>query len=109
MRLVNHRLAGLGAVVLSGATLAACSGADSPGTTAGSPGERLFVETGCGSCHTFERAGTTGRAGPDLDGTRLTAAAAAAVIRNGAAGMPGYADGLSEAEIREVASFLTSP
>lgn len=30
-------------------------------------GKAVFDEQGCGSCHTFEPAGTTGKVGPDLD------------------------------------------
>jgi mono/diheme cytochrome c family protein len=81
---------------------------ETPRDPSASPGERLFVETGCGSCHTFTPAGTDGRAGTNLDDARLTTPAAAAVIRDGAAGMPGYADGLSEAEILQVAEFVTT-
>jgi len=30
-------------------------------------GKQVFVSTGCGGCHTFKAAGTTGKIGPDLD------------------------------------------
>lgn len=30
-------------------------------------GEQVFASNGCGSCHTFEPAGSTGTTGPDLD------------------------------------------
>ena len=30
-------------------------------------GKAVFADTGCGSCHTFEAAGTSGTTGPDLD------------------------------------------
>jgi mono/diheme cytochrome c family protein len=30
-------------------------------------GKSVFVDTGCGSCHTFEAAGTSGTTGPNLD------------------------------------------
>jgi mono/diheme cytochrome c family protein len=30
-------------------------------------GEQVFAESGCGSCHTFEPAGSSGMVGPDLD------------------------------------------
>jgi mono/diheme cytochrome c family protein len=30
-------------------------------------GKKVFVSTGCGGCHTFTAAGTTGTVGPDLD------------------------------------------
>jgi len=30
-------------------------------------GKQVFVSTGCGGCHAFKAAGTTGAVGPDLD------------------------------------------
>jgi mono/diheme cytochrome c family protein len=30
-------------------------------------GKALFIKTGCGACHTFTPAGTTGKIGPNLD------------------------------------------
>lgn len=40
-----------------------------PQMTAGNPvakGKDVFTNTGCGTCHTFEAAGTTGTTGPNL-------------------------------------------
>jgi mono/diheme cytochrome c family protein len=39
---------------------------DQPLSAAEERGQALFV-AGCGSCHTFEAAGTSGQIGPDLD------------------------------------------
>jgi mono/diheme cytochrome c family protein len=39
------------------------------GRRGGPPGRRIFVETGCGSCHRLAEAGTSGTTGPDLDET----------------------------------------
>jgi mono/diheme cytochrome c family protein len=39
------------------------------GRRGGPPGRRIFVETGCGSCHRLAEAGTNGTTGPDLDET----------------------------------------
>ncbi len=108
MRAHDRRPLALSAVALIALALGACAGDEGPSDPNASPGERLFVETGCGSCHTFTPAGTDGRAGPGLDDVRITTAAAAAVIRDGAAGMPSYRDGLSAAEIRQVAEFVTT-
>jgi mono/diheme cytochrome c family protein len=40
-----------------------------PKAEAGNPahGKVLFVSEGCGGCHTFKAAATTGKTGPDLD------------------------------------------
>jgi len=73
--------------------LAACSGPSMKGVTTPTPetivgkpptpnagdaaaGKRLFVKNGCGACHVFTPAGTTGKLGPNLD--NLAAAAKAA-------------------------------
>ncbi|HEY0417555.1 MAG TPA: cytochrome c oxidase subunit II [Gaiellaceae bacterium] len=37
------------------------------GASGGPPGLAVFQQNGCGSCHTFKPAGTTGKVGPDLD------------------------------------------
>jgi cytochrome c551/c552 len=40
-----------------------------PTPTTGDPvrGKALFISTGCGACHVFTPAGTTGKLGPNLD------------------------------------------
>lgn len=35
--------------------------------TGSAAGKALFVSNGCGGCHTFKAAGSTGKVGPDLD------------------------------------------
>jgi cytochrome c oxidase subunit II len=37
------------------------------GKTTGPPGLAVFQQNGCGGCHTFKLAGSTGNVGPDLD------------------------------------------
>jgi cytochrome c551/c552 len=37
------------------------------GSTTGPPGLAVFQQNGCGSCHTLQAAGATGKIGPDLD------------------------------------------
>ncbi|HZO50651.1 MAG TPA: c-type cytochrome, partial [Gaiellaceae bacterium] len=39
----------------------------SGGGGGGSSGSATFASAGCGSCHTFEPAGSSGKVGPDLD------------------------------------------
>ena len=43
--------------------------ADVGGRRGGPPGRRIFVQSGCGSCHRLADAGTNGTTGPDLDET----------------------------------------
>ena len=107
MRGVHRRfLAGCAAALAAGA-LGACGGTTpSPGGARGE-GARVFAASGCGSCHAFGPAGTAGTAGPSLDDSQLTAAAAASVIRRGAAGMPAYREGLTDAEVVALARYVT--
>jgi len=37
------------------------------GTEAAEPGAQVFISSGCGTCHTFAAAGSTGTTGPNLD------------------------------------------
>jgi len=37
------------------------------GQNAGSPGLAVYQQQGCGGCHTYKPAGSTGKVGPDLD------------------------------------------
>jgi len=46
------------------------------GQTGASPGETAFQTFGCGGCHTFKPAGSTGTVGPDLDNLKADAAEA---------------------------------
>ena len=41
--------------------------------TAGPPGLAVFQQNGCGSCHTLQPAGATGKIGPDLDNLKQQA------------------------------------
>ena len=42
-------------------------GAEASGELSTEPGAQVFISNGCGSCHTFAAAGTTGTTGPDLN------------------------------------------
>ena len=69
-----------GLIVLFATLLVGCGGEETvsptgpvegtlPKAEAGNPaqGKALFVSEGCGGCHTFMAAGTSGKTGPDLD------------------------------------------
>ena len=88
---------------------------------AGDPqaGKTVFSAQGCGSCHAFDAAGTSGAVGPDLDET-LQGKDAEYVRRaivepnaDVAQGYPpnvmpqDYGDKLSEKELADLAAFLT--
>jgi mono/diheme cytochrome c family protein len=94
--------------------LAACGGGDDGGgTTAGgggggtSEGATVFAEAGCGTCHTYEPAGSGGSVGPNLDDSNVTFEQAVEQVTNGGGGMPSFKDQLSTEEIEAVARFVT--
>lgn len=70
-------------------------------------GEEVFASAGCGSCHTFSAAGSSGTIGPDLDDADPTFDAAVEQVTNGGGAMPAFEDELSEQEIRDVAAFVS--
>jgi mono/diheme cytochrome c family protein len=69
-------------------------------------GKEVFASAGCGSCHTFADAGTSGTVGPNLDESSADFAAAEEQIRGGGGGMPAFAGQLSDEEIANVAAYV---
>jgi mono/diheme cytochrome c family protein len=88
---------------------------------AGDPqaGKPLFAAQGCGSCHAFDAAGTSGSVGPDLDESLQGKDAAyvrRAIVEPNTDVAQGYApnimpqdygDKLSEKQVDDLAAFLT--
>ena len=70
-------------------------------------GKDVYASAGCGSCHTFADAGSTGTIGPDLDESSVDFEAAAEQIRTGGGGMPAFEGQLSDQEIADVAAYVT--
>jgi mono/diheme cytochrome c family protein len=77
--------------------------------TEGDPakGKTVFASAGCGGCHTFSAAGSTGTVGPNLDEASVDFDAAVQQVKNGGGGMPAFGDRLSDQEIADVAAFVT--
>lgn len=103
--------------------LAACGGSGGTVTTssAAEAGKQVFIDSGCGSCHTFAAAGTTGTAGPDLNeylapddnaaGVEEMIVDPEAEIAEGYAGgiMPHtYGDSIPKAELEQLIQFLVN-
>jgi mono/diheme cytochrome c family protein len=80
-----------------------------PQTPEGDPakGEEIFASAGCGGCHVFEPAGSSGTVGPNLDDSNVSSEDAFNQIKNGGGGMPAFGDRLSDQEIADVAAFVT--
>jgi mono/diheme cytochrome c family protein len=69
-------------------------------------GAAVFAEAGCGGCHTFSAANSSGTVGPSLDGIDLSKDEIEQQVRNGGGGMPPFGDRLSDAEIEAVADYV---
>ena len=70
-------------------------------------GKEIFASAGCGNCHVFEDAGTSGTAGPNLDESQIDFEGAVQQIAEGGGGMPAFKDQLSDEEIANVAAYVT--
>jgi mono/diheme cytochrome c family protein len=87
------------------ATTTETTGGDETGDAAS--GEMVFASAGCGGCHTFEAAGSTGSTGPNLDEASPSFDEVVEQVTNGGGAMPAFGDELSEQEIQDVAAFVT--
>ena len=70
-------------------------------------GEAVFASAGCGGCHTFSKAGSSGSIGPDLDEAAPSFDKVVTQVTNGGGPMPAFKGQLSEQEIRDVAAFVS--
>ncbi len=76
-------------------------------TTPNAAGKATFASTGCGGCHTLADAGTVGSVGPNLDELKPSASVVSAAVTNGKGAMPSYKTTLSEAEIADLAAYVS--
>jgi mono/diheme cytochrome c family protein len=70
-------------------------------------GKVVFASAGCGGCHTFSAAGSTGSVGPNLDDLSPSFDDVVRQVTNGGGAMPAFKDSLSEQQIRDVAAFVS--
>jgi len=90
----------------AGTTTAATTTA--PGETGNvAKGKEVFTSAGCGTCHTFSAAGSTGSIGPNLDDASPSFETVVSRVTDGRGVMPSFADKLSEQQIRDVAAFVS--
>jgi mono/diheme cytochrome c family protein len=72
-------------------------------------GKEVFVGAGgCGSCHTLADAGTSGSIGPNLDDSQPSFDLAVDRVTNGAGAMPAFEGQLSEQQITDVATYVST-
>jgi len=71
-------------------------------------GKSVFESAGCASCHTLADAGATGEVGPNLDEAKPDAALVKERVTNGKAPMPAFKGQLTDAQIADVAAYVSS-
>jgi mono/diheme cytochrome c family protein len=109
----------LSAAVAAGLWLSSCGGGETaPSLTQDvtstdiAAGKSVFLDEGCGNCHTLAAAGTTGTVGPNLDEHLMENEESHSIdhileqVRQGGNGMPAFAGKLTEQEIQAVARFV---
>ena len=79
------------------------------GATSGdaAAGKEVFASAGCGGCHTFSAAGSSGSVGPNLDDAAPSYDHVVTQVTNGGGAMPSFKDDLTEQQIQDVAAFVS--
>ena len=70
-------------------------------------GKELFAQAGCGSCHAFKDAGSTGAIGPNLDATMPSRDVVVQRVTNGKGAMPSFKGKLDDDQIGAVADYVS--
>jgi mono/diheme cytochrome c family protein len=98
---------------LAAAQASAADTATTTGTAAAAaaakpdPGKEIFLDWGCGSCHSLADAGADGHVGPVFDGDpNLTKDFVIGRVTNGQGAMPSFGGQLTEKEISELADYI---
>jgi mono/diheme cytochrome c family protein len=95
------------AILVTALALVSCSSADQAASSGNAvKGKRLFAANGCGGCHTFVAAGSSGTTGPDLDAALPSARTVVRQLNQPGALMPSFAGKLSDADKRDLAAFV---
>ena len=101
--------------------VAGCGGGGDDGTTEASTttattgatsgdaaaGKEVFASAGCGGCHTFSAAGSSGSVGPNLDDAAPSYDHVVTQVTEGGGAMPSFKDKLTEQQIQDVAAFVS--
>jgi mono/diheme cytochrome c family protein len=69
-------------------------------------GRNVFVQAGCGACHTLRDAGSTGTFAPNLDRLRPTVVHVKEFVSGGGVGMPSFTGLLTDGEIQAVSEYV---
>lgn len=98
------------AVAVALALLAVGCGSSGSTATGDQPGDgkQIFVDAGCGNCHTLAAAGTNGGSGPTLTNFKASKEEVATQVANGGGGMPAFSGDLTAKQIDAVAEFVAA-
>ena len=70
-------------------------------------GKEVFASAGCGGCHTFSAAGSSGSVGPNLDDASPSHDHVVTQVTEGGGAMPSFRDELTDQQIQDVAAFVS--
>ena len=90
------------------ASLAACSRIPHSGEAASdvASGRNIFLQAGCGACHTLRDAGSTGTFAPNLDRITPSTVHVREFVTAGGVGMPSFNGILTTGEIQAVSEYV---
>jgi mono/diheme cytochrome c family protein len=102
--------AGEATTTAAATTTGAATTTTAPATGQGdaAAGKAVFASAGCNACHTLKAAGATGNVGPNLDQLKPALPRVEKQVTNGGAAMPAFKGRLTPAEIKAVATFVSS-
>lgn len=84
------------------------TGASPPPAGGTAVGKQVFQTAGCASCHTLADAASSGNVGPNLDDARPSFDRVVDRVTNGRGVMPPFKGQLSDQQIKDVATYVSS-
>jgi mono/diheme cytochrome c family protein len=90
-----------------GDTTEASTTTSATGSGDAAAGKEVFASAGCGGCHTFSAAGSSGSVGPHLDDASPSYDHVVTQVTEGGGAMPSFKDELTEQQIQDVAAFVS--
>ncbi len=81
---------------------------DEEGAGDAEAGAQVFSQAGCGSCHVFAAANSSGTTGQNLDEASPSFDKVVERVTEGSGLMPSFRDQLSEQQIQDVAAYVSA-
>ena len=97
----------IAATARDGDTTEASTTTSATGSGDAAAGKEVFASAGCGGCHTFSAAGSSGSVGPNLDDASPSYDHVVTQVTEGGGAMPSFKDELTEQQIQDVAAFVS--